>query len=201
MVCRRPACLLVLLCLLPACATQAPRDTTGQGWAAHSERTQALGHWTASGKIALRSADASESASLVWQQRNDHAHLQLSGPLGVGATTIDSDGRQLKVQRGEEQQILDISSPQAIVLNTGWDLPLRALPHWLKGVPSPDHEIQELVLDPETGKLSLLRQDDWRIQYQDYGQFQDFTLPTRLQIQRNDIRARILIRQWQGLSS
>ena len=91
---------------------------------------------------------------------------------------------------------MDISSPGAIVENTGWELPLSALPYWLKGIPSPAYPVESLELDPQTQLLSKLQQDSWEIHYGKYEQFQQFILPTRLDIQRNGTSARLIIRQW-----
>jgi len=186
-----------LLLLLAGCAALDQREPTSAGWKAHSQQLSTLQQWTASGKLAVRSADAAESASLVWQQHDQDTHLQLSGPLGVGATTIYSDGRQLDIRQGNEHRTLDISTPHAIALNTGWDLPLLALTHWLKGLPSPHSKVQKLELDPQTELLQSLRQDDWEVHYEKYEQFQEFTLPTRLQIQRGATRAKVIISHWQ----
>ena len=149
----------------------------------------------------MRTADSSDSASLVWEQQDRDTYLRLSGPLGVGATTIYSDGRQLDIHQGDEHRTLDISTPDAIALNTGWDLPLQALTHWLKGLPSPDYKVQRLELDPRTELLHHLQQDDWEVRYDEYGQFQGFTLPTRLHIQRGATQAKLAILDWQTPSS
>ena len=193
----RQLMLSLLVLLLSGCAGLSTLEPTSAGWQAHSQQLAALQQWTARGKLAVRTVDAAESASLVWQQQGQHTHLKLSGPLGVGATTIDSDGRQLDIRQGDEHRTLDISTPDAILLNTGWDLPLVALTHWLRGIPSPSAQVQKLELDPMTEFLQLLQQDDWEVRYQEYGQFQGFTLPTRLQIQRVNTRVKVVIAQWQ----
>jgi len=183
--------------LLAGCAALEPQLPTSAGWQAHSQQLALLQQWTANGKLAVRSADAAESASLEWRQHDQDTHLQLSGPLGVGATTIYSDGQQLDIHQGNEHRTLDISTPDAVVLNTGWDLPLLALTYWLKGMPSPHAKVQKLELDPQTELLQILQQDDWEVHYEQYGQFEQFTLPTRLRIQRGATRARIIISHWQ----
>ena len=189
------SCLVMLL--LAGCAALEPQLPTSAGWQAHSQQLALLQQWTANGKLAVRSADAAESASLEWRQHDQDTHLQLSGPLGVGATTIYSDGQQLDIHQGNEHRTLDISTPDAVVLNTGWDLPLLALTYWLKGMPSPHAKVQKLELDPQTELLQILQQDDWEVHYEQYGQFEQFTLPTRLRIQRGATRARIIISHWQ----
>jgi outer membrane lipoprotein LolB len=201
MVTGRHLALWILLLLLVGCAGLDQREPTSAGWKEHSQRLILLQEWTASGKLALRTSDASESASLVWEQHDQNTDLQLSGPLGAGATRIHSDGRQLDIRQGDEHRTLDISTPDAIALNTGWDLPLLALTHWLKGLPSPDIKVQRLELDPQTELLRTLEQDDWEIRYEKYGQFKEFTLPTRLQIQRGATRVKVIISHWQTPSS
>lgn len=189
--------LCLMLALLAGCSGLAQREPSSTGWKLHSGQLAALQHWTANGKLALRTADASESASLVWQQNNQDTHLQLSGPLGMGATTIDSDGQRLDIHRGDEHTTLDISTPDAILLNTGWDLPLTALAFWLRGLPAPNVDIQRIEVSTETQLLQSLQQDDWEIRIDKYGQFQDYILPTRLQIQRGTTRVKLFISQWQ----
>jgi outer membrane lipoprotein LolB len=193
--------LWLLLSLLAGCTGWNQREATSTGWEEHTRHLKLLQQWTATGKLAVRTTDASESATLVWQQEDRNTYVQLSGPLGMGATTIHSDGQQLNVQRGDEFSTFDISSPEAIALNTGWDIPLHALTHWLKGIPAPDSKVQRLELDPETELLQSLQQDNWEVRYERYGQFQEFTLPTRLQIQRGDTRAKIIISRWQTAPS
>jgi outer membrane lipoprotein LolB len=188
--------LYLMLLLLAGCTGLGQREPSSVGWQAHSQQLALLQQWTASGKLAVRTAKASESASLVWQQHDQDTHLQLSGPLGMGATTIYSDGQRLDIRQGDEHTTLDISTPDAILLNTGWDLPLPALTYWLKGLPSPDSRVQALELDPQTELLRSLQQDDWEVRYETYEQFQGFTLPTRLQIQRGATRVKVVISHW-----
>ncbi|MCB1705990.1 MAG: outer membrane lipoprotein LolB [Halioglobus sp.] len=187
----------LLLALVAGCTGLAEREPTSPGWQVHRAQVAALQTWTANGKLAVRTADASESASVVWQQDKQLTHLQLSGPLGMGATTIDSDGQRLDIRRGDDHTTLDISTPDAILLNTGWDLPLTALSHWIKGLPAPDAKIQQIEVNADTALLQSLQQDDWEVSFDAYGQFQDYILPTRLQINRGTTRVKLVISRWQ----
>jgi outer membrane lipoprotein LolB len=186
-----------MLALLAGCATVDRVEPTSAGWTTHREQLAALQQWTASGKLALRTADSSDSASMVWQQRQQRSYLQLSGPLGMGATTLDMDGDLLTIRQGDEHTVLDISTPEAIRDNTGWDLPLPALSYWLKGLPSPASNAQSIELDPATELLHTLQQDDWEVSFEQYGRFGAYVLPTRLQITRGATRARVILSHWQ----
>ncbi len=184
---------LVVL-LLNACATAPDQPTPTTPWQQRVAQLGALEHWSATGKLALRNGSQAESANLSWLQRGRHSQLQLSGPMGLRATEIHSDGQQLLIQRGDEQQQYDIASPGALREQTGWDLPVQALPYWLKGLPSPDGTGTRM--DVEANLLRQLRQDGWTIDFERYQQFEDYILPTRLTAERGATRARIVIQSW-----
>ena len=192
-----PLAAIVLALLLSACAGQLPRPATETSWEEHRVRLQALTHWDATGKLALRTSELSESASLEWRQQGDSSTLHLSGPLGVSATTVYSDGASLVIRQGEETHTLDLSDPLDFERRTGWDLPLQALPHWLKGIPAPDLAVQHMAVGQDPTLLQTLQQDDWEVRYEQYAQFELFRLPTRLTIRRATTTVRVIIRDWQ----
>ena len=191
------AALGLALLLVAGCAGMETREPASPDWQAHRAQLAALQQWTASGKLALRTRDASESASMVWRQDHGNSQLQLSGPLGVNATTIESDGQLLHIRQGEEYTALDVSTPEAVLENTGWDLPLPALTYWLKGLPAPDPRVERLEFDERNGLLRALRQDGWEVYYETYGQFQGVTLPVRLRIERGTTRLKVIVSRWE----
>lgn len=187
---------LLLLALLAGCASPpAPPPGPGAPWQARAERLAALQSWQAQGKLALRNGSAAESANLLWRQQDGRSELHLSGPLGMAATRILAEGERLEVRRGEELRVLDISTPRAVEMSTGWDLPLKALPYWMLGIPQPGAAATRLSFDNE--RLSTLSQDGWQVTFDAYGQFDGYTLPTRLRVSRGDTSARLLVRDWQ----
>jgi outer membrane lipoprotein LolB len=117
------------LTLLVGCAGLPESRVDQPAWAVHRSQLDSMTHWTASGKIALRTADQAESASLLWQQAGEATHLRLSGPMGLSATTVDSNGQQLEIRQGEDHSRWDVSDSGELTDNPGWDLPLKALHH------------------------------------------------------------------------
>ena len=191
-----PAAAVVLL-LLAGCSAQPVKLPADANWQQHSARLRGLTHWSAEGKLALRTPEQSESASLNWHQTGVVTRLQLSGPLGAAATTLYSNGQTLEIRQGEEISSWDLTDTSALARETGWSLPLLALPHWIKGVPAPDIEIQDMQMGPDPARIETLKQDNWAIRYEAYAEFGTFTLPTRLHIQRDDTSVRVIIREWQ----
>lgn len=186
--------LLPLLLALSSCATQQPAPEPTIGWEQRRERLLLLRNWRASGKLAFFTAERSETASLVWAQRGEVSELQLSGPVGMGATSIRSDGRQLEIQRGDSTQRQDLTGEAIPLAGSDWDLPVRELPFWLRGVPAPDSNPTNLVLKAELA--DSFEQAGWRVCYQARDLFSGYLLPTRLEVERNGTRARLVIRTW-----
>lgn len=195
--CCKPVAAVLLPLLLAACATQQALPPGNASWQQHSDALRELTRWSAEGKLALRTPDQSESAAINWHQTGVITRLQLSGPLGAAATTFYSDGKTLEIRQGEEMRSWDLTDSKALSRNTGWDLPLRSLPHWIKGLPAPDIDIQQMHMGPDQALIETLKQDDWEIRYEAYATFGAFTLPTRLHIQRDDTTVRLIIRDWQ----
>lgn len=186
--------LLLAACLLGLAGCAALPPTERVGWQQHQRQLAALDQWTASGKLAVRSGEESGSASLTWLQIGPHSHVQLSGPLGFQSTRLHSDGERLHVSRGDEEVTVDLRSPEALRQLTGWDLPVRSLSWWLRGLPAPHSQASEEVRDH---LLRELRQDGWTIRYDDYGSYGGYTLPRRLDLERADSRARVILRHWE----
>nr|WP_277602404.1 lipoprotein insertase outer membrane protein LolB [Parahaliea mediterranea] len=183
------------MALLTACATTPAPQGADTPWEERARDLRQLAHWQAEGKLALRNDEQAESATLLWRQAGRDTELQLSGPLGMAATRIHSDGQTLEIQRDGDFQVIDISTPRAVRLNTGWDLPLASLPYWMKGVPYPGTEPEAMAVEQHL--LRSLEQDGWRVSFEAYGQFGRYTLPTRLRVERGGTRAKLVIRQWQ----
>jgi outer membrane lipoprotein LolB len=195
----RLTCLLAVSLLVTSCADIVKQAPNTPNWNQHVEQLSAVTRWNASGKLAIRTETQSESASLSWQQNGDNTHILLTGPLGLGATSIDSDRNTLQVRRDGDTKIFDISSAAASEAAMGWDLPLQELPFWIRGLPSPNAPVEAQVFQQNV--LQQLQQQGWTITYENYALFDHLTLPTRVTIERNDTRARLIIRDWSDLSS
>lgn len=179
---------------LAGCAI-APAPLPDSPWQHRVEHLSALQEWTAQGKIALRNGDQSESANLHWRQQRTLTTVQLSGPLGLQATQISSDGQILQVLQGDSERQFDLSNPEVMARETGWDLPLAALPYWLKGIPAP--QPGPVKMDVVDDLLQTLQQAGWQILYERYQRVDDYLLPSRLTLERGATRAKVIIQTWQ----
>ena len=186
-----PLLLLVLFSLLSACATQKSRDTPD--FDTHQRDLAELSHWQVEGKLGLRQDGRGNSARLRWQQSGEHYAIQLSGPLGAGAVIIEGDERAVLVRNsGGEYRA---ANPEQLVKElTGWQIPVRDLTFWARGMPSPTLEISSARI--EQGRLAQLSQGGWLIEYKDYSRVKQFWLPAKMTMSRAETRLTLVFIHW-----
>lgn len=193
-----PAGLLATVALfLSACSTlPAPEEAADQAaastaWEEHARAVESIDSWRLEGRVGARNGDQGTNFSVEWRQSGDAFRIELSGPLGQGAARIEGAPGQVSLTTADGT-VHARSTEGLLARTTTIDLPLEALPYWLRGIPVPDTE-SDLTLDTES-RLLHLRQNGWTIQYQAY--HQDPELPQRLTLEQGDQRARILIDHW-----
>lgn len=192
----RFVCWLLLSGWLAGCATVAPIDTHGKPNITLQQHLTALQHWNISGKLAVRSPNASESARMQWQQNGARFDIHLSGPAGLKATRIHGTPNDVNFEQGEQQ--LHADSIEALSQQLmGWPLPADKLIWWLRGLPAPDSRAQTMRYAND-GWLAELTQDGWRIRFSDPQQPKpNVTLPGRIEAERGDTRITLIIKTWQ----
>ncbi len=200
--CRLPLhlpALLFLTGLLAACAVQppVPEGERDRAWRQHHERIAELTQWRFKGRIGLRLEQQGWTASLHWRQQQADYLIRLIAPLGKGVYDLRGNGESVQLRLPDER-LLYARDPQTLLQeNLGWQVPVRGLIWWVRGVPSPDSEPESMSLD-QRGRLQELQQDGWRVHYDRYGLFGGgVSLPEKLTIERDNLRLRLLIHTWE----
>lgn len=128
-------------------------------------------------------------------QQSVEYHIRLWGTFNAGSTTVVGRPGFVTLEQGNET--LTANSPEDLILQQlGYELPVSNLSFWIKGLPVPD---QEFDLDfNELNLLSTLNQDGWTVNYTDYRQYQDLSLPSTIELLRSqeDIRLRFIRLNW-----
>jgi len=191
----------LLICaalLLSACsAFQAPppvpQEVT-ENWQQYQQRMQQQRHWQLEGKVGIRTANENNSAGFQWLQQAERFDIQLSGPFNAQAariygddlrTTLESDGQRFSAQ-----------SPEILLQRQlGWQLPVRELVWWVRGLPAPGSPAQQQL---QNERLSKLQQQGWQISYDRYSP--DLSHPEKLTLLYDQLRIRLIIHQWKNFS-
>lgn len=169
--------------LLVACQTpKAPTLAT----TAHSEQAVPL-QFKISGKIGVRTPKESSSAFYGWSQYGDQFAIELSGALGIGQTTIDSDGKQVTLQSSKTGTISADTPEELLFQATGWQAPITHLSHWINGKPATP---QAITQRDDLGRFSHISEDGWQASLHYDGQA---TLPDKLIISDAQSQYRITL--------
>lgn len=187
--------LLVGIALLGACAVAPPvAPLANTPWAARQAALNALRQWSAVGRIAVVNDQDGWHASLSWVQQGPDYAIELLGPFGQGRVSIQGNPQGVSLQTADGR-FLSAADPDQLLQDTiGVRIPVSGLMYWVRGVPDPAQP-SELAGD-EQGRLTRLEQGGWVIDYPAYGQVAALELPTRIQAQRDQIKVKLVIEQW-----
>jgi len=183
--------------LCSACATQAPLHAPVDPGEREARRQAllALESWELHGRIAVRAGKDGWSAGFDWRQADKDYRIQLRGPFGQGALKLEGDPRGVWLTRAGQPAVFSTDPEALLEQESGWRLPIIGLARWLRGLPGKQGSA---VSQRDTaGRLVSLQQRGWQIDYSDYQSYGDYVLPTRLVLQRQDLRVKVLIDRWE----
>jgi len=158
-----------------------------------------LQQWKVQGKIAFLERKQRNSATLSWKvdEKSKTQQLNLTSYLGINVLQLDSNNNSHKIQvDGKTYQ--DRNLEALIYSLTGFTLPTKALSFWLKGIPYQDSDnviYQENTRLPQS-LTSYYNNQLWQINYSNYKQIDDYSLPTKLSIKKDDLTIKIAINEW-----
>jgi outer membrane lipoprotein LolB len=178
---------LFLILLLTACAATPPLISTRSA----AEFTD----WQLNGRIALTHGEQGWHASLLWQERADGYQLKLSGPLGQGGFQLAGDEHGVVLVDAKGHSSFARDGDALLLQATGWRLPVVGMRYWVRGLPVPGTGATPEY--DEAGRLSRLEQSGWTIKYQKYQLVKGAAVPSKMQLARDDISVRLVIKQWQ----
>jgi outer membrane lipoprotein LolB len=185
-----------LLAALAGCRTLPPAPPAGASWEIRRPQLQSLEHFALRGRVAVATDGEGFNANLRWTQDGDRSQVTLEGPLGVGGTQLTASGDDLTVVTSRGERIESTAAHAELAARLGFDPPLTSLRYWVLGVPDPAQPASE-SLDPAQQRLSALTQGGWHVEYQSYGSTGGEPLPARMTLQRDAVRVRLLVDNWQ----
>lgn len=174
---------LVLLLLLASCRSAAPPLIDSGSWEQRQLLLSSLENWQLQGRVNARYYDESHTPRIRWQQAADTYTIRLWGALNAGATRIDGVPGHVRLEQGGE--IREAERPEDLILeHLGYELPVSELNYWIRGLPDPS-SAHELNLGDLNEVLSL-HQAGWSINFEDYRMFGVYSLPRRIEMQRDE---------------
>jgi outer membrane lipoprotein LolB len=181
--------------VLGGCHTVPPaREVPATAWEIRRPQLQARDKFELKGRVAVAAAGEGFNARLRWTQDGKQTRMSLDGPLGAGGVQVTSDGTAVSIVTSHGDRLDNDAARAELASKLGFDPPLGSLRYWILGVPEPGHPAQE-SLDSQQ-RLSGLQQDGWQIQYTDYMSVAGEWLPSKLTVQRQGVRLRVVVDGW-----
>jgi outer membrane lipoprotein LolB len=202
----RALLIFLMAAFLAACAQYKPQTPIQEDVSAiqsksaqHLRDLDNIKHWELNGRIGFRSARNAHSASIVWQQKNEHFNILLSGPLGQGSMRLAGDTQHMTLQRGLE--LLRSNAPQQLLnQELGVFLPLTQSRHWVVGHPGKMSSAASISrLDnrlDNNGNLLYFESEGWGISYQDYHPINKIPMPHKIILQNKHDKITLIIKSW-----
>jgi len=190
--------------ILSGCASQAvraPQAPVDQAQARlQDEQRAALTEWSLSGRIAVSNGKQGGSGRIDWQQSGDRYSVSLSAPVTRQSWRLSGDaaGGRLEGIEGGPREAADIEA--LLRETTGWNIPVRALADWVRGVGADPARFGEArVVHGDGNRPIRLAQAGWTI---DYAQWQPEAaaagpvLPARLTATQGEAKVRLIVDEW-----
>lgn len=150
--------------------------------------------WRLKGKLGVSSPQGSESALLNWLDCGQRWQIRLLGPLGTTGALMEGGDKENVWLKVSGREPVTATSVDELAATLGWPMPVSGLRYWIQGLAEPNADITERETDTE-GRLQQLQQRGWAIRFDRYGDA-DSQRPGRIRLQRGDLRATVLSRDW-----
>lgn len=201
----RLATILVFALLLAACAHRpSPRGPVAaegiearEAYAAQSAREARLAEqpdWRLRGRVAFANGGEGATVQIDWRQAGEAYDIRLVAPVTGRQWRLrgDAGGATLEGLEGGPRHAEDAEALLAEA--TGWVLPLRQLPAWVRGARGPG-PAEALAVDVEARPLGW-RQAGWQLRFPDWLPG-DPPLPRRVFAERGEASVRLVVGQWE----
>lgn len=185
--------ILLLSVFLTGCASMGNTPTLSS-WPLQQQRAQALQTWTLKGQVGIHTQTQGSSFSVLWQQLPRQSTLHFFGPLGLGNALLEQTPQNLTLSIGNKR--FTAQNPETLLQEQlGWPLPVTNLYFWIRGIPAPNAQASWQI-DAQRQVLLSLSQQGWYIQYLHYQTVKGLLLPDKIYLARDNLQAKIIIRQW-----
>lgn len=181
--------------LLPLNDAELPPVSDKQlAWSRHQQQLKGLEAWTLNGRLSITHGEEAWHVSVKWQQIDTVYHINLFGPFGSGAVSLD--GSLASVVLTQDGQRIESDDAEVLLKRqTGLQLPVNGLRYWAVGLAAPALPASQ-ELDNQ-GRLQQLNQAGWRVRYRAYTQSGGFVLPGKVFLDNPELDVRMVIDNWQ----
>ncbi len=194
---------LLLAVILAGCADLSVTPTTvnisADSWNARQNDLVKLRAWVLTGRLAIQTESEGWTATLHWIQDDENFNMRFIAPFGQGTYELNGNVQKVSMLTADNR-FLQAADPESLMLeNLGWNVPLKGLKYWIRGLPEPGSTPDNLILD-DKGRVTDMQQSGWRISILRYAEVEGIDLPGKLIMQNDRFKLRLVIQDWKTTS-
>ncbi len=194
--------IVILVLLVAGCAEMRSPISGAPDYSAWDVRQQALNRlqtWDLTARLAIKTEKEGWNANMHWNQRPDAWQMRVSGPFNQGTFQLQGNAEKVLLQT-PDNKMFRANTPEALMqYHLGWSVPIDGLKYWVRGVPEPDVNVDNLVIDG-SGHMTELQQAGWNITISRYGNSENMELPTKLEMKNDRFQLRLVVQEWEHLN-
>jgi len=155
--------------------------------------------WSLNSKIALRYRDEHWTFGLNWVQKATRQYvMQIKNPVtGAVIARLTKNYQGVALLSDDGKTYHDADEERLLQRQSGVQLPLKGMQYWVRGLTSPVHKVDKLVLDSR-GRPKTIFQAGWQINYSNYLNASTAALPRKVVITRekDNVYLKMIAKQW-----
>lgn len=194
----RKLLLLSLIIVTSGCTPlwqQKPTQSADLLWQERLAEQAELKQWAFKGRTAITQGREGWNAGIKWEEHHEQFHIKLFGPFSQGGIALDGDQQAVTLTLDDGRTMMAATPEQLLLEAMGWLLPVSALRDWVRGVPYSKAAIDNQQLD-EQGRLTLLKQAGWTIEFLRYVPFESYSMPSKVFMKHPDLSVRLVVTDW-----
>jgi outer membrane lipoprotein LolB len=183
---------------LAGCAAPVPEPVpvSSQEQVRQQQKLEQIDAWRLQGRMAVINGVEAWHMNLDWQQRQEEYQIELWGPFGSGRVQLQGDEKGVRLF-DSQQQIYYADDPENLLFeHTGVKMPVSGLRYWILGLTDPRYS-QEQSFRDAAGRLTVVQQDNWQVEFKRYSRVDGMDLPDRLSVDKQDLLVKLVVDNWQ----
>lgn len=195
------ACVLIAIAL-SACVSTRPRVETHVAQTKQIQRDQdieAQSRFHLSGRIAIKNARDGGSGRFDWRQDGEQISFELSAPLSNQTWRLEGAPGSYTLTDSKGTPHHSDDARALIYAASGWTIPMQELRFWVRGASAVSNngaQSPELSFDA-SGRLNVLKQNGWTVNYERYSDASDSALPVKLRASKDDAQVKVIVQSWE----
>jgi len=154
----------------------------------------ALSVWEFKGRVAIKTSKESHIIRIIWKQNKADTMLRLYGSFGKTYAYLETH-KNISTLKVDDKTYHNTDPQRLLYQVLGWNIPVKLMQTWVKGF-IPQDQKSRVNSKYQNGHLKWLQFNPWTIDFDNYKNFQQYALPTKLKLIHPKFSIKFSIQSW-----